>query len=459
MTQNQYLANESIIKLMLKFSIPNICALLVSSLYNIVDQIFIGQGIGYVANGATNVVFPIVTIATAFSLLVGDGSAAYMSICQGRGDMEKSNKVIGNSILMVLGISFILIFLFSIFDEQLLWLLGGTKQNIEYAKTYLHIILLGFPFFMFTSAMSSVIRANGSPTYSMFASIIGCIINVILDPIAIFILDMGIAGAAYATIIGQVVTALCCLYYFRKNVKLYKSDFLLEGNILKKAIPLGVSSFLTQAFIIILTAVLNNAVVTYGAMSKFGEDIPLTVVGIVLKVYQIVIAFVVGIAAGIQPIVGYNYGAQLYDRVKKIFKTMLVAEIIIGVIATIIFELFPMKIIQLFGNGSELYNEFAIYAFRVYFSTIVLCCIQKATSIFLQSLGKPMLSMGLSLLRDFVVSVIAVYVAAYYFGVYGPILSAPISDIISFIVVLILWKYIFKILKKSEIKEREESYE
>lgn len=459
MTQNQYLANESIIKLMLKFSIPSICALLVSSLYNIVDQIFIGQGIGYLANGATNVVFPIVTIATAFSLLVGDGSAAYLSICQGQEDIKKSNKVIGNSISMVLGISFILVILFALFNEQLLWLLGGTKQNIEYARTYLHIILLGFPFFMFTSAMSSVIRANGSPSYSMFATIIGCIINMILDPIAIFVLNMGIAGAAYATIIGQIVTALCCLYYFRKNVKLYKSDFLLEGKILKKAIPLGLSSFFTQAFIIIITAVLNNALVKYGAMSKFGEDIPLTVVGIIMKVYQIVISFVVGIAAGIQPIIGYNYGAQLFNRVKKIFKTMLMAEIIVGITATLVFELFPMQIIQLFGNESELYNEFAIYAFRVYFSTITLCCVQKATSIFLQSLGKPMLSMGLSLLRDFIVSVISVYIASYFFGVYGPVLSAPISDVISFIAVVILWGYIFKIFKKPEKNELEVLYE
>lgn len=205
MKQNQYLANESIIKLMLKFSIPCICALLVSSLYNIVDQIFIGQGMGYLANGATNVVFPIVTIATAFSLLVGDGSAAYLSICQGQGDMKKSNQVIGNSIPMVLGISLILVILFTLFSEPLLWLLGGTKQNIEYARTYLHIILFGFPFFMFTSAMSCVIRANRSPSYSMFATIIGCIINMILDPIAIFVLKMGIAGAAYATIIGQMI--------------------------------------------------------------------------------------------------------------------------------------------------------------------------------------------------------------------------------------------------------------
>lgn len=455
MTNNKYLANESIIKLMLKFSIPSICALLVSSLYNIVDQIFIGQGIGYLANGATNVVFPLVTIATAFSLLVGDGSAAYLSICQGQGDTKRTNKVIGNSMTMVLGISFLLVILFTIFNEHLLWFLGGTNQNIHYAKEYFHIILIGFPFFMYTSAMNSVIRANGSPNYSMLATVIGCVINVILDPIAIFVLKMGISGAALATIVGQIVTAICCFCYFKRNVTLHKNDFVLDTKIIKKSLPLGLSSFFTQAFIIIITTVLNNALVKYGALSKFGEDIPLTVVGIVMKVYQIVISFVVGIAAGIQPIIGYNYGAGLYHRVKSTFKTMLLAEMTVGLIATFIFELFPMEIIQLFGSESALYNEFAMYAFRVYFSTIVLCCFQKSTSIFLQAFGKPMLSMGLSLLRDFIISVVSVYVASYFFGVYGPVLSAPISDVLSFIAVVLLWKYLFKTFKNLENNKKD----
>lgn len=445
------LKNESIIKLILKFSIPSICALLVSSLYNIVDQIFIGQGIGYLANGATNVVFPLVTIATAFALLVGDGSAAYLSILQGQGEIKKSNKVISNSMIMVLGISILLFVLFTFFNEPLLWLLGGTKQNIEYARTYFHIILFGFPFFMFTSAMSSVIRANGSPNYSMFATVIGCVVNVVLDPIAIFVLKLGIAGAAYATIIGQIITAICCFVYFKKNIEFHHEDFKLDIKSVKKSLSLGLSSFFTQAFIIIITVVLNKSLVKYGALSKFGEDIPLTVVGIVMKVYQIVISFVVGIAAGIQPIVGYNYGAKLYTRVKKLFKTMLIAEVIVGFISTLVFEFFPMQIIHLFGSESPLYNEYAIYAFRVYFSTITLCCVQKATSIFLQSLGKPILSMGLSLLRDFLLSVSSVYIASYLFGVYGPVLSAPISDVISFVMVVLLWRYILKILNKGDL--------
>lgn len=452
-TQNHYLAYGSIYKLMLKFSIPCICALLVTSLYNIVDQIFIGQGIGYLANGATNVVFPIVTIATAFSLLVADGSAAYLSITQGIGNIKKSRQIIGNSVILVFIISFILVVIFAVLNEPLLWLLGGTKQNIAYAKAYFHIILFGFPFLMFTNVMSSIMRANGSPSFAMFATIIGCVINVILDPIAIFILDMGIVGAAIATVIGQLITAICSLYYLVNTLHLDKKDYILKMSIIKKSLPLGLSSFSLQICVIITTAVMNVTLVKYGAISQFGSDIPLTVVGIVMKVFYIVLALIVGLASGMQPVIGFNYGAKFYDRVEQVFKIVLLFEIIIGMIATIIMEFFPMSIIQLFGNESPLYNEFAIVAFRIYFSTIMLCAIQKAVGLFLQSVGKPLLSMTLSLLRDLIISLIAIIIASSIFGVYGVILSVPISDVLSFIVVILLYRHLLNLLvSKTEKK-------
>ncbi|MGN1183226.1 MAG: MATE family efflux transporter [Faecalibacillus sp.] len=447
---NNELMNESIYKLMLKYSLPCICSLLVSSLYNIVDQIFIGQGIGYLANGATNVVFPVVTLVIAFSLFIGDGCAAYLSICQGQGDLKKANKTIGNGLFLIIILSIVLSLFCFLFIDQIIWMLGGTEQNFTYAKTYFQIIIIGFPFLMLTNTMTSIIRANGSPQYAMFSTIIGCIINIILDPLAIFVLDMSIAGAAIATLIGQVTTAIFSIAYLLKNLKIKKEDLLIDIKVLSKALPLGISSFLTQVFILVITTVLNVVLVKYGSLSQFGPDIPLTVMGIVMKVYNIVIAFVVGIAAGIQPIVGFNYGAGQYSRVAKIFQTMLICETIIGMIAMFVFELFPMQIISLFGSESALYNEFALYAFRVYFSTILLCCIQKSTSIFLQALGKPLFSMGLSLLRDFVISIPAVFIAAHFIGVYGPPFCAPVSDIISFIPVLIMMRYIFSSMKKSE---------
>lgn len=447
---NNYLAKESIGKLMIKFSVPCIMSLLVSALYNIVDQIFIGRGVGYLGNGATNVVFPITIISLAIALLVGDGCAAYLSICQGRKDSESAHKCVGNAVLIILLSSIILTVLFIVLKDKILWGFGATENNISYADEYFKYLVIGIPFYMFTNAMNSVIRADGSPQFAMLSTLLGCIINIILDPIAIFVLNWGMMGAAVATITGQIVSALLAAYYLfhTKTFKFKRSSFNPNVNLLKRIIPLGISSFLTQVSIVLIMGVMNNVLVSYGAVSKYGADIPLTVVGIVMKVFQIVISIVVGIAVGAQPIVGYNYGAGLTDRVKKVFKTMLLAELCVGIVSMICFECFPLQIIGIFGSEDGLYNEFAVLAFRLYLSTIALCCIQKSTSIFLQSLGKPVLSMGLSLLRDFVLSVPLVLLLPIKLGVTGALFSAPIADVISFIVVIFILRYTFKHLSE-----------
>lgn len=445
-TTNKYLGEMPVGKLMLKFSIPCIISLLVSSLYNIVDQIFIGRGIGYLGNGATNVVFPITVISLSIALLIGDGCAAYLSICQGKRDVEGAHKSVGNAITVAVIISLIMTLLFALGKENLLWSFGATENNIEYAREYFDYILIGIPFFVFANAMNSIIRADGSPQFAMFSIFIGCIINVIFDPIAIFVLKWGMMGAAVATVAGQIVSAILTIYYFThpKSFKLKKLSFKPNGNILSHILPLGISSFITQLSIVIIMAAMNNTLVIYGANSKYGADIPLTVVGIVMKVFQIVIAFVVGIAAGSQPIVGYNYGAGNNKRVREIFKKMIIAEFIVGVIAMICFEVFPLQIINIFGSEDGLYNEFAILAFRIYLGTIILCCIQKSTSIFLQSLGKPAISMGISLLRDIILNVPLVIILPRFFGFISILYSAPIADIISFIVSVFVIIHIFK---------------
>ena len=289
----------------------------------------------------------------------------------------------------------------------------------------------------------------------MISTLVGCIINIIFDPIAIFVLHWGVKGAALATIAGQIVSAGLALYYLfhTKSFKLNIKSFAIKASLLERILPLGISSFLTQLSIVIIMGVMNNVLVKYGAMSKYGADIPMTVVGIVMKVFQIVIAFVVGVAAGSQPIVGYNYGAGHFGRVKEIYKKMMIVEVGIGIIATICFEIFPMRIISLFGSESDLYNEYGVMAFRIFLCTMILCCVQKATSIFLQSLGKPVLSMGLSLLRDFVLSVPLVLILPLAFGVEGPLFSAPIADIISFLVVLIIMRTVIKELNTTVKKE------
>ena len=431
---NQYMAEESIGKLMLRFSIPCIMSLLVSALYNIVDQIFIGRGIGFLGNGATNVVFPVTVIALSLSLLVGDGCAAYLSICQGRRDGEHAHRSVGNAVVFITASGIVLTLLYAFFRDSILWGFGATENNIGYAREYFLYLIPGIPFFMFANAMNSVIRADGSPQFAMFSTLIGCALNVVLDPVAIFVLGWGMKGAALATITGQIVSALLAVYYlFRpKSFRLKRVSFKPDAEILKHVLPLGISSFLTQVSIVVIMAVMNNVLVIYGAGSKYGADIPMTVVGIVMKVFQIVISVVVGIAAGAQPIVGYNYGAGLWRRVKLIFRTMMAAEFSVGLVSLICFEVFPVQIISVFGSEDGLYNEFAVLAFRVFLGGIVLCCIQKSCSIFLQSMGKPALSMLLSLLRDFVLSVPLTLVLPRFFGVTGALYSGPAADVISF---------------------------
>ena len=451
---NRYLAEERIGKLLLKFSIPCIMSLLVSALYNIVDQIFIGRGIGYLGNGATNVVFPITIISLAIALMIGDGCAAFLSLCQGKKDLRSAKKSVGNALTLLVVIGIVMTALFAIFKTQILMAFGATENNFDYASEYFNFIIMGIPFFVVGNGLNSIIRADGSPKFAMITTLLGCIINIILDPVAIFGLGWGMMGAALATITGQIVTAICGLVYLTraKSVKLDLESFVPSIDIIGKFMPLGISSFLTQISIVVIMGVMNNILVKYGAMSKYGADIPLTVVGIVMKVFQIVVSVCIGIAAGSQPVIGYNYGAGEYKRVREIFLTIVKAEAVVGFVALFLFEAFPLQITAIFGSEDGLYNEFAVLSFRLFLSMIVLTCIQKSVSVFLQALGKPVMSMGLSLLREFVLSVPLAIVLPIFFGVEGALYSAPIADIGSMIAVVIMSAIMLR-----ELKEKEES--
>lgn len=448
MSDARYLETAPLGRLMLKFSIPCILSLLVSALYNIVDQIFIGHGIGYLGNGATNVVFPITVITLAAALLIGDGAAAFLSLCQGQRDAERAHRTVGNAVALTLACGLVFAVLFAMGRDVLLPAFGVTENNLAYAQAYFDTIVLGIPFYMFGIAMNSIIRADGAPKFAMLSTLAGCVVNVILDPIAIFVLGWGMRGAALATILGQIVTALLAAWYLgrTKSVTLTPASFRPSSALLGRILPLGVSSFLTQISIVVIMAVMNNTLVTYGAQSRYGADIPLTVVGIVMKVFQIVLAVVVGIAAGCQPIVGYNYGAGRTDRVKALFQRLLVAELCVGVLAMVCFECFPLQIIALFGSEDGLYNQFAVLAFRVYLSTIALCCVQKGCAIFLQALGRPVLAMCLSLMRDFALSVPLVLLLPRTLGVEGALLSAPMADGITFLAVVAVAVYLLRTL-------------
>ena len=449
---NAYLAQQPIGKLLLKFSIPCVLSMLVSALYNIVDQIFIGQSVGYLGNAATNVVYPFTVVALALALLIGDGSAALLSLSLGRGDSETSHKCIGSAIVMTAVTGILLMAVGFALTGPILKLFGATPACYSYAVDYMRIILLGIPFFVFTSGMNSAIRADGSPGYSMAATVAGAVLNLILDPVAIFVFDMGVQGAAAATVIGQAVSCVVTALYFRKPKSFHfqKKSFRLCGKTMKTVCQLGISSFITQTAIVIVISVANNMITAVGPQSRYGADIPLSVVGIVMKVFGIVIAFSVGIAVGGQPVIGYNYGAKNYKRVFHAYRLVILANLVVGLAATLLFELCPQVIVSLFGSESALYNEYACLCFRIFLGGILLCCVQKASSIFLQAIGRPVKATILSLSRDVIFLVPGVIILASCFGVTGMLWAAPIADVLAFLLAAVLVVLEYKTVARKE---------
>lgn len=457
---NQYLGETKVSKLLLKFSIPCILSLLISSLYNIVDQIFIGNSeLGYLGNAATSIVFPITIISVAFAWCFGDGAAAFLSLCQGRNDTKNAHKAIGNSILVNFVISIIFLILGFIFMDKLLYLFGASDVTIGLAKDYFTIILIFIPIYMMGNMMNAVIRADGSPAFSMASTLTGAVINIILDPIFIFACKWGIKGAAWATVIGQVVSLIIAIVYFTrsKTFKICLDSFKINLKLFSNVVKLGISTFITQMSIVIISLVCNIMLSKYGAMSKYGADIPIAVMGICMKVFTIVINIIVGIILGAQPILGYNLGAKKFDRVKQTFKLVLISTVIVGAIATLIFELCPDIVIKMFGTESDLYMEFAVLTFRIFLLCIIFTCTIKMTSIFFQAVGEPLKAAIISLTRDIICFVPLVIILPKFMGIKGALWAAPLADMIGIIISVTLIIIFFR--KLSNIKVEENSKE
>jgi len=438
--QENILGTEKIGRLIKKFSIPCIISLLVNSLYNIVDQIFIGWGVGYLGNGATNVVFPIVIVCLAFALMFGDGSSAYLSLKLGEKKKEEASKGVANGILLSIVVAVFICVSTLIFLPQLLNIFGCTDNLREYALNYGYIIAIGLPFMIIGTTLNSIIRADGNPKYAMTSMVGGAILNVILDPIFIFVFKMGVQGAAIATIISQILTFIMNILYIRKfqSIDVKKETFKPQFNSLKKVATLGISSFITQMSFVVVMAFENNLLGQYGAESKFGSEIPITVFGIVMKISQILNSIIIGIAAGSQPIVGYNYGAGKYDRVKKTLKTVLGCSVIISTIAFILFQAIPEQLISIFGSGDENYMEFACIAFRTYLLLCICNGIQIPAGIFFQAIGKSVKSAILSLSRQVLFLIPAMIVLGKVFGLQGVLYSGPVADGLAFAIAVIL---------------------
>ena len=448
---NQYLGTERIGKLMKQYALPCIISLLVGALYNIVDQIFIANAsyLGSYGNAANTVVFPLTVVALAIAVMIGDGCCAFVSICLGKQDIHTAKSSVGCSVIMTVISALILTAVYLIFSDQILAMFGGTvnPETFHHAKEYFFYISLGIPFYMFGQAMNPIIRGDGNPKFAMGSTLAGAAINMILDPIYIFVFRWGMMGAAVATVIGQIATAVLALWYLRnmKVIKPEKEHYHLSARVCGRTLSLGMTSFLSQISLVAAMAAINNMLRKYGALdSIFGQEqyaqIPMAVVGIVMKFFQIVISIVVGMAAGCIPIVGFNMGAGKRQRVKELFTKLLIAEACVGGVALILVEFFPRQLIQIFGaaNESSYYTAFAVKAFRTYLCMMIFACINKACFIFLQAMGKAVASTALSMVREILFGVGFALLLPVFYGLDGVLYSMPVSDILTFVIAVFL---------------------
>lgn len=454
---SKFLGTEKISKLILKFSIPCVLSLLVSALYNIVDQIFIGNSeLSALGNAATGVVFPIFIISQAFAWCFGDGCAAYLNICQGKKNAQTAHKSIGTGITITLISSLILMAIFFPLKRQLLTLFGASENSIGYAIEYFNWILAFFPIYMLSNMFNAVIRADGCPTWSMFSMLAGAVTNIILDPVFIFGCKWGMTGAALATVIGQVVSfVISFAYIFRtKTFKLSWKSLIPDFKEFKGALQLGTSSFITQMTIVIISLVCNIMLAKYGAMSKYGVDIPIAIIGIESKVFTVVINLVVGIVLGCQPIISYNMGAKRYDRVKELYRKILLCTVIIGLASTLLFELAPRAVVGMFGNPTNIPNpddywEFGEKTFRIFLMLVTFTCIIKMTSIFFQAVGKPIRAVIASMIRDIICFIPLIIILPIFFDIEGILFAAPCADFLAMIVAVSLTVTFMKTLKNT----------
>ncbi len=419
--------------LLRKFAIPSIVAMLVSALYNIVDQFFIGQSIGELGNAATNVAFPLSTSCTAIALLLGVGAASAFNLTMGRGDRDKALYYIGNAAVLLFGGGLVLCLITQMFLEPMLIFFGSPDDVLGYAKEYVRIISIGFPFLILSNGGAHLVRADGSPRYSMICNLTGAIINTILDPLFIFGFGMGMTGAALATIIGQIASGLMVFYYLRH----YRAGRLTRNHLLPRwmyagyAMSLGLAQFFNQLAMMLVQIVMNNSLTYYGAQSIYGESIPLACSGIINKVSFLFFSVCIGIAQGMQPIVSFNYGAKQYDRVKHVARLSLTSGSVICVFAFLLFQLFPRQIIGLFGDGSELYFSYAERYFHIYLFFTFVNNIQPLSSTFFSSIGKPKKGMFLSLTRQILFLLPLLLIFPFFMGIDGIMYAGPIADLLA----------------------------
>lgn len=442
------LGSEPISTLLRRFAIPSVIAMLVSALYNMVDQLFIGHSIGVLGNAATNVAFPLSMVCTSIGLLCGIGGAANFNLCMGRKDPEHAKSYVGNAISMLAILGVILCVAVQLFLRPMMLLFGATPDVIDYACTYTRITSIGFPFLIVTIGGSNLIRADGSPKFSMLCNLVGAIVNTILDPLFIFVFHMGMAGAALATITGQILSFALVVFYLRgfKTLPLSLSDLKPNMACWARIAALGATPAFNQVAMMVVQIVMNNTLTHYGSNSVYGSDIPLACAGIISKVNMLFFSFVIGISQGLQPIVSFNFGAQKYDRVKDAYKKAVFAATAISIVAFLCFQLFPRQIIGIFGSGSEEYLHFAERYFRIFLFFTFLNGIQPVSSNFFTSIGAPKKGIFLSLTRQIIFLLPLLLIFPYLFGIDGVMYTAPIADLAAASVSIVMVVREFKIM-------------
>ena len=451
--QGNPLAEEKIGRLIARFAVPAIISMLVSSLYNIVDQIFIGQGVGMLGNAATNIAFPVSIICTATALLLGIGSASNYNLEAGAGRNDCAAEIAGNGLAMLVICGVVIGAVVLIFLNPLLHLFGVTKEILSYAQDYTGITAIGIPFLILTTGGNHLIRADRSPTYSMTCMLTGAILNTILDPLFIFVCHWGIKGAAAATVIGQVVSGLMVIYYFSKKRKmdLKRSMFVPKAGYLKMIVSLGMASCINQIAMAIVQITMNNTLRYYGAQSMYGSEIPLACVGVISKVNMVFMAIAIGIAQGCQPIWGFNYGAHNYDRVREAYKKAFAICIVLGVVFFGCFQLFPRQIVSIFGSGSEAYFHFAERYFRIFMFVTFLNGIQPMSSGFFTSIGKSKLGIVVSLTRQIIFLLPLILIFPLFMGIDGVMYAGPIADGAAALVAIIFAEREMKALQQGNV--------
>lgn len=439
--------------LVARFAVPSIIAMMVGAVYNIVDQIFIGQFVGTLGNAATNICFPLSISCIAISLLCGIGAASNFNLAMGRGETGDAAYYIGNGVSVSLLAGIILSVVSLAFTEPILMFFGSTYEVLPYAVEYVKVVAIGFPFLILTTVGGHVIRADGSPRIAMICNLSGAILNVGLDALFVIVFGMGMTGAALATIIGQIISAVIVIVYLThyKTVALKAEHFMFKGRFIVKMVSLGAASMVNQLAMMVTQIALNNALKTYGALSVYGADIPLACAGVITKVSHLFFAVVIGISQGSQPILGFNYGARQYGRVREAFKVSTVAGAVISVIGFLVFQFAPRPIISIFGQGSELYFEFGERFFRIYLFGMIINFLQAISSTFFTSIGKSYKGLFLSLTRQILFLLPLIVVLPRLMGIDGLLFAGPIADSLAFLCALVMTIKEFSNISKMEI--------